>query len=296
MNYMDLFRTTGEPERKHFSENFKRKAVELSNEVGITQAANDFDIPFDLLDNWRDIFSQVLAEEPILSLKNHIAAGTCGTCAWVISMDGMLTIKPLNGPEGTLASLDSENVPWHPFCKKITTVQFERKVFGGNSCAHMFRDCDELITLDLSNFDTSRVTDMHYMFLGCEELTSLNLSNFDTSHVINMASMFEYCSSLKSLDLSNFDTSHVTDMSLMFSNCEALIGLNLSSFDTSEVIVMNYMFGCCNSLHFWIYLILILEKQKKCSISYLVVIHLKLLEQQIQDLLTILERTTHEFK
>ena len=42
----------------------------------------------------------------------------------------------------------------------------------------MFQACNELISLDLSNFNTSKVTDMSYMFYGCNKLKYLNLSNF----------------------------------------------------------------------------------------------------------------------
>ncbi|MBF1069741.1 MAG: BspA family leucine-rich repeat surface protein, partial [Prevotellaceae bacterium] len=45
----------------------------------------------------------------------------------------------------------------------------------------MFRLCQSLTALDLSNFDTSKVTDMMGMFEGCESLTALDLSNFKTS-------------------------------------------------------------------------------------------------------------------
>ena len=41
---------------------------------------------------------------------------------------------------------------------------------------------------------------------------SLNLSNLNTSQVTNMDDMFNYCSSQISLNLSNFDTSQVTSM------------------------------------------------------------------------------------
>ena len=63
----------------------------------------------------------------------------------------------------------------------------------------MFKDCNSLVTLNLSNFDTSKVTTMYQMFYRCENLISLDLSNFDTSKVTNMFNMFEYCSSLKSI-------------------------------------------------------------------------------------------------
>ena len=40
----------------------------------------------------------------------------------------------------------------------------------------MFYNCSKLEKINLSNFDTSSVTDMKEMFYGCESLTSLDLS------------------------------------------------------------------------------------------------------------------------
>ena len=46
---------------------------------------------------------------------------------------------------------------------------------------------------DLSNFDTSNVTNMEGMFYECYSLISIDLSNFETSNVTNMAGMFHGC-------------------------------------------------------------------------------------------------------
>ena len=116
---------------------------------------------------------------------------------------------------------------------------------NASSCYKMFY---EIIALNSSNFDTSKMTDMSWMFDNCLNLTTLDLSNFDTSNVTNMSYMFSKCQSLTSLDLSNFDTSRVTDMSYMFSYCSRLISLDLSSFDTSNVTDMSYMFKDCSGL------------------------------------------------
>ena len=101
---------------------------------------------------------------------------------------------------------------------------------------------ESILDLDLSNFNTSRATNMKGMFSGMSYLTSLNLSNFDTSKVTNMGHMFDNATFLKSLDLSNFDTSNVTDMSYMFSNIYNLDLFIFSNFDTSKVKDMSYMF------------------------------------------------------
>ena len=107
---------------------------------------------------------------------------------------------------------------------------------------YMFADMSNLTTLNLSSFDTSKVTNMSYMFSGMFNLTTINLSNFDTSKVTDMQSMFSGMFNLTTLDLSNFDTSKVTDMNDMFADTSKLTILNLSNFDTSRVTNMSFIF------------------------------------------------------
>ena len=105
-----------------------------------------------------------------------------------------------------------------------------------------------ILDIDLSNFDTSQVTNMRGMFSGMRNLTTLDLSNFDTSKVTDMSFMFGSMSNLTTLDLSNFNTSKATNMSEMFLGMANLTSLNLSSFDTSKVTSMRYMFFGISSL------------------------------------------------
>ena len=116
------------------------------------------------------------------------------------------------------------------------------------NASHMFDGVSSLTTLNLSNFNTSKVMNMGYMFSGMRNLTTLNLSSFDTSKVTNMDGMFAFMSSLTTLNLSNFNTSQVTRMYRMFSGMRNLTTLNLSSFDTSKVTRMYYMFSDMSSL------------------------------------------------
>ena len=109
------------------------------------------------------------------------------------------------------------------------------KIFYGNNL---------LESLDLSDFNTSNVTNMSEMFMGIG-VEELDLSSFDTSKVIDMSRMF-YCpfdnSKLKSIkNLNKFNTSKVTNMSQMFFGSKVTT-LDLSSFDTSNVTDMNAMF------------------------------------------------------
>ena len=112
----------------------------------------------------------------------------------------------------------------------------------------MFYGMRNLTTLDLSNFDTSKVTEMYGMFRDMSNLTTLNLSNFNTSKVTEMSGMFSGMRNLTTLDLSNFDTSKVTGMGGMFENMSNLTSLNLSSFDTSQVTRMAEMFRDMSNL------------------------------------------------
>ena len=114
-----------------------------------------------------------------------------------------------------------------------------------NNCNNLFRKCSNITEINLSDFNTSKVTSMSSMFYGCSSLTSINLSNLNTSKVKLMSSMFNRCSSLTSLDLSNFDTSQVTSMSSIFCECKSLSSLDISNFDTSQVTSMSFMFKGC---------------------------------------------------
>ena len=51
--------------------------------------------------------------------------------------------------------------------------------------------------LDVSNLNTSNMTNMGYMFSDCKSLTELDLSKWDTSNVINMNDMFSGCYAFK---------------------------------------------------------------------------------------------------
>ena len=60
---------------------------------------------------------------------------------------------------------------------------------------------------------------MSYLFSGCSSLKELNLSNFNTKKVTDMAHIFFRCKSLKELNLTNFKTNKNTNMTEMFYGC-----------------------------------------------------------------------------
>lgn len=120
----------------------------------------------------------------------------------------------------------------------------------------MFSECRNVSELDLGNFNTSNVKDMSYMFYGCERLEGdesfrgLNLSSFDTSKVESMSCMFSHCRNIQELDLSNFDVSNVEDFTGMFEDMSRLCELNLSNWNVREdAEFCDFLAGDTNELH-----------------------------------------------
>ena len=117
-----------------------------------------------------------------------------------------------------------------------------------NNMSNMFRDCEKLQIINFTSINTRKVVNMKCMFFGCKALNSLDLSPFNTNKVIDMSEMFTNCSSLQSLNLKSFKVKNVINMTSMFSYCSSLISLDLSSFNTCNVINMSYMFNFCSKL------------------------------------------------
>ena len=114
---------------------------------------------------------------------------------------------------------------------------------------NMFAFCS-VSTLDLSSFNTEKVTYMENMFYNCDKLKSLKLGTaFRTDNVTSMSGMFWGCKSLENLDLSHFNTQKIESMSYMFSNCSSLRTIYVSSsWDTSKVGASKNMFANCTRL------------------------------------------------
>ncbi len=130
-------------------------------------------------------------------------------------------------------------------------------------------------TGDLSNWDTSKVTDMSSMFAYLStSLLNFNIGSWDTSNVTRMSQMFVSTSNWNnggSPSISGWDTSKVTRFDKMFFLCDrfnqpigswdtssadnmyAMFRLaldfnqDLSNWDTSNVYYMNFMFDRATS-------------------------------------------------
>lgn len=172
-----------------------------------------------------------------------------GTCLWLLDEKGSLTVKPQNGPEGTLGQFYAySDANWLLFPNKISTVVFEDGVKAPGSISGLFQGCSKIKSIDFGSFDTTDAEDMSYMLDRCSSLKHVDVSMLNTSNAKNMSHMFGSCSSLESLDLSNFNTSKLEDARGMFGSCSALKELDLSNLDTSRVSEMGSMFDGCSKL------------------------------------------------
>ena len=61
------------------------------------------------------------------------------------------------------------------------------------SCEIMFAELDNIIEIDLFNFDFSIVTSMAFMFKNLANLEKINFGNINTSSVIDMRGVFYNC-------------------------------------------------------------------------------------------------------
>ena len=133
--------------------------------------------------------------------------------------------------------------------KYIFQIVFNKNI---TNIKAFFNECSNIVSLDLSNFNTANVTFMGWMFNKCHKLKEIKgINKFITNKVTNMNSMFQECYELEDLDLSNFDTINVTDMSWMFNKCNKLKEIKgISKFVTNKVSNMGAMFQNCFKLEY----------------------------------------------
>ena len=132
-------------------------------------------------------------------------------------------------------------------------IIFKNNIIDKNS---FFGNCQILYSIDLSNFNTSKVKEMGFMFNQCFKLKEIKgINNLNANKVTNMNSMFYQCKELEYLDLlkeikgiNKFNTNEVINIKAMFQGCNELEYLDLSNFNTSNVNDMDYMVSDCYKL------------------------------------------------
>ena len=141
------------------------------------------------------------------------------------------------------------------------------------SMENMFSDCNNLISLDISNLDTKNVENMDLIFYGCSSLKVIDLSKNSFDNLETAFGSFAFCtsltsinletqfpklydfnnvfygtSSIKSIDLSSMRSLKLKNIANLFANCYSLEYVNLNNFNTSQVTNMLGLFYNNNKL------------------------------------------------
>jgi len=107
-----------------------------------------------------------------------------------------------------------------------------------SSSNNMFNGKNNLTSITFDNIDTSAATTMTRMFLDCDGLIELDLSLFDTSNVRTMDYMFANTRGAHALTTiyvgDSWDTSNVTNSHNIFKNAVSLVGGNGTVYDANH--------------------------------------------------------------
>lgn len=149
----------------------------------------------------------------------------------VTNMEAMFWYT-INLKEIDLSSFDTSNVTKmaNLFCMwtnengmapeaRLSTIIFGNKWDTSNvtNMKDMFSGT-AITSLDLSNWNTAKVTYMFHMFNACNKLIELNLCGWNTSNVTNMEAMFNATSSLEHIYVGNNWTTENANTTNMFLN------------------------------------------------------------------------------
>lgn len=264
--------------RKNIDTKIRQSQIVVSSFISLMIIVVVAEIGFDYYTNHKkNVEKEVLKEEIIdsASIEKEVNGIKDGSVKYTVleegdyygvhyevTASGILILSGTDELNGETYSYKPwNNNEWHIYGSYV-------KIQKARTFYELFSGLHDMVYCDLSETDTSKVTDMTYMFYGCGSMEYIDLSYMDTSNVISMQGMFEGCRLLKELDISSFntskvehmgcmfwgagfetvdvssfDTSQVTDMGGMFLDCWNLKELDLSNFDTRNVSFMGYMFG-----------------------------------------------------
>lgn len=185
-----------------------------------------------------------------------IASGTCGTCTWTISDDGVLTVRPTSGSSGNLDLgarfiVGKGSWPWNSYRSQIIRIVLSGNITTSHSFAALtstgdyssiFKDCVNLVSIS-GIASLKGAINCSSMFEGCTSIEELNLSSFDASAARYMNFMFSGCTSLSNVVLTGINTSNVTSFTRFLNGCESLASVDLSSLNTTSADMSSFFYN-----------------------------------------------------
>lgn len=199
---------------------------------------------------------------------------------WSINENGLLTVSGEGELEyyfGSGSFTVSEALPkcpWEEYKDEITALKLDAKEMV--LASYLFYDLQNLKTVDLSEWDTSKVAyaDCMFKFTGiqsmdlsnkefprlcfarqllcdCSNLESVNLSGMKAPRLRSMESFLRFFSKgsrLTEVDFGDLHIPMVTNMSGWFFGCGALTNVNFEGMQTGKLKSLQSMFYGCYSI------------------------------------------------
>ena len=120
---------------------------------------------------------------------------------------------------------------------------YDIRTQNGTNFDHFFQGYDGP-DIDVSQWDTSKVTSARYCFSNCTK--SMDISNWDLSGLTNTQYMFQYFTNgNKYIDLSVLDFSNVTNALYMFQNSNTDY-LDVRNINLTGTTSYHYLFSSCS--------------------------------------------------
>ena len=168
---------------------------------------------------------------------------------YVVYNSGILTFyrdgkeNSRKGDVYTNLILSGSSDKWGEHKQEITKVVIDPSFasFHPTSTKHWFNGLKNVTSIEGLNYlNTSEVVSMYAMFNGFSQssktVTELDLSGFDTKKVTNMNYMFNCCPSIRTIYVSDsWNTDRVTNSNNMFMDCKNLIGNYGTTYDPNNI-------------------------------------------------------------
>lgn len=122
-----------------------------------------------------------------------------------------------SGDKLKVTSIDNwGSIAWHSF------------QFAFSGCSNM-----ELLATDYPDLTTNSVGNVSQIFRTCNSITSVDMTQWDFSNVINMSLMFQGLNSVTEINLTGLDTSNNTTLNQTFSGVatDTVIGLDTHNIE-----------------------------------------------------------------
>ena len=111
-----------------------------------------------------------------------------------------------------------------------------------------FANCDNLLYIDTSNWNTSKCTSIS--FKKCGKIKRLDTSKWNTDNITTFNSAFQGCYELQDIDVTNWNMDNVTNTLSMFNGCSSLVSIDTTNWNFYSITKTgaNSMFLACKKL------------------------------------------------